>query len=186
MTSVTRGKLIDVVEKVMTSGKAGELATKLAEPSRQDAMIDVPREGSAKPTRRKRVTKSVKGTQQARQTSIPEDNKVEVSGPPKEVTTPAPQTTNNASAAATGAARTDFVADPEPVPQAGGFLCTFTLSRPGLVGLNRLAIYLNDLQDTGSISNWQTSGWENPATKERALIRFVHHADAIIATKRVH
>jgi hypothetical protein len=185
MTSVTRGKLIDVVEKV-TSGKAGELATKLAEPSRQDAMIDVRREGSAKPTRRKRVTKSVKGTQQARQTSIPEDNKVEVSGPPKEVTTPAPQTTNNASAAATGAARTDFVADPEPVPQAGGFLCTFTLSRPGLVGLNRLAIYLNDLQDTGSISNWQTSGWENPATKERALIRFVHHADAIIATKSVH
>jgi hypothetical protein len=105
MTSVTRGKLIDVVEKVMTSGKAGELATK-AEPSRQDAMIDVPREGSAKPTRRKRVTKSVKGTQQARQTSIPEDNKVEVSGLPKEVTTPAPQTTNNASAI--GAATTDF------------------------------------------------------------------------------
>jgi hypothetical protein len=77
-------------------------------------------------------------------------------------------------------------ADPEPIPQGGGFLCTFTLSRPGLVGLNKLAIYLNNLQDSGSIGGWQANGWEDAATKVRALIRFVNHADAIIAIKGVH
>ena len=185
MTSVARDEFTDVVEDV-TSGQAGELAAKLAEQSKQDALIDVSREGSAKPKRRKRDTKSIKGTQQARQTSIPEDkSKVKTSGPREEVITPVPQATNNASAAAVGTAKADFVADPEPVPQEGGFLCTFTLSRPGLVGLNKLAIHLNDLQDSGSIGGWQANGWEDARTKERALIRFVNRADAIMAIKGV-
>jgi hypothetical protein len=184
MTSAERDEFTDVVENV-TSGQAGELAAKLAEQSKQDT--DVSREGTAKPTRRKRDTKSIKRTQQARQTSIPEDkSKAKVSGPPEEVITPVPQATNNASAAAIGTARADFVADPEPVLQDGGILCTFTLSRPGLVGLNKLAIYLNDLQDSGSIGGWQTNGWEDAFTKERALIRFVNRADAIVAIKNVH
>jgi hypothetical protein len=187
MTSVARDEFTDVVENV-TSGQAGELAAKLAEQSKQDALIDASRKGSAKPTRRKRDTKSIKRTQQARQTSIPEDkSKAKVSGPLEEAITPVPQATdNNASAAAVGTANADFVADPEPVPQDGGFLCTFTLSRPGLVGLNKLAIYLNDLQDSGSIGGWQANGWEDARTKERALIRFVNRADANIAIKGVH
>ena len=184
MTSAARDKFTDAVENV-TSDQAGELAAKLAEQSKQD--VDVSREGSAKPTRRKRDKKSIKRTQQVRQTSIPEDKlKVEVSAAPEEVITPVPQATNNASAAAIGTARADFVADPEPVSQDGGFLCTFTLSRSGLVGLNKLAIYLNDLQDSGSIGGWQANGWEDASTKGRALIKFVNRADAIIAIKSVH
>jgi hypothetical protein len=186
MTSAVRDEFTDVVENV-TSGQARELAAKLAEQSKQDALLDASREASAKPTRRKSDTKSTKRTQQARKASIPNDkSKVEVSGPPKEVITPVPQVTNNASAAAIGTAKADFVADPEPVPQDGGFLCTFTLSRPGLVGLNKLAIYLNDLQDSGSIGGWQANGWEDARTKERALIRVVNRADAMIAIKGVH
>jgi hypothetical protein len=72
-----------------------------------------------------------------------------------------------------------------PFFRKAGFLCTFTLSRPGLVGLNKLAIYLNDLQDSRSIAGWKANGWEDASTKERALIRFVSRADAIIATKGV-
>jgi hypothetical protein len=183
MTNVARDEFTDVVENV-TSGRAGELAAKLAEQSKQDALIGVSREGSAKPTRRKRNTKSNKKTQQA--PHISEDkSKAGVSGPPEEVIAPIPQATNNGSAAAIGTERADFVADPEPVPQDGGFLCTFTLSRSGLVGLNKLAIYLNDLQDSGSIGGWQAAGWEDATTKERSLIRFVSRADAIIVIKSV-
>jgi hypothetical protein len=65
-------------------------------------------------------------------------------------------------------------------------LCTFTLSRPGLVGLNKLAVHLNDLQDSGSIGGWQAKGWENAATKVRTLIGFANRADAIIAIKSAH
>jgi hypothetical protein len=173
MTSIARDEFADVVENV-TSGQ-----------SKQDALIGVSPEGSAKPTRRKRNTKSIKRTQQAPQTSE-ERSKVEASGPPEEVVARVPQATNSASAAAIGTARADFVADPEPVSQDGGFLCTFTLSRPGLVGLNKLAIYLNDLQDSASIGGWQANGWEDTRTKERALIRFVSRADAIIAIKSAH
>ena len=155
-----------------------------AEQSKQDSLIDVSREKSAKPARRKGNKKATKRTQQAPQTAGPTDkSKVKVSGPSDEVITPVP---NDASAPAIGTARVDFVADPGPIPQGGGFLCTFTLSRPGLVGLNKLAIYLNNLQDSGSIGGWQANGWEDAATKVRALIRFVKHADAIIAIKGVH
>jgi hypothetical protein len=157
-----------------------------AEQSKQDSLIDVSREGSAKPARRKGNTKATKRTQQAPPPGPTDKSKVKVSGPSDEVITPVPQTTNDASAPAIGTARADFVADPEPIPQGGGFLCTFTLSRPGLVGLNKLAIYLNNLQDSSSIGGWQANGWEDAATKVRALIRFVDHADAIIAIKGVH
>ena len=194
MASGTRDEFTDVVENV-TSRQA-----KLAEAqgaqtenqqragqSKQDSLIDVSRKGSAKPARRKGNTKATKRTQQAPQTPDHTDkSKVKVSGPPDEVITPVPQATNDASAPAIGTARADFVADPEPIPQGGGFLCTFTLSRPGLVGLNKLAIFLNNLQDSGSIGGWQANGWEDAATKVRALIRFVNHADAIIAIKGVH
>jgi hypothetical protein len=54
------------------------------------------------------------------------------------------------------------------------------------VGLNKLAIYLNDLQDSGSIGSWQANGWEDSVTKARALIKFANRADAIIAIKPVH
>jgi hypothetical protein len=54
------------------------------------------------------------------------------------------------------------------------------------VGLNKLAIYLNNLQDSRSIGGWQANGWEDAATKARALIKFINHADAIIAIKDVH
>jgi hypothetical protein len=152
-----------------------------AEHSKQDSLIDV-----SKPARRKGNTKATKRTQQPPQTpGLTEKSKVKVSGPPDEVITPVHQTTDDASAPAMGAARKDFVADPEPIAQGGGFLCTFTLSRPGLVGLNKLAIYLNNLQDSGSIGGWQANGWEDAASKVRALIRFVNHDDAIIAIKGV-
>jgi hypothetical protein len=186
MASGARDEFTDVVENV-TSRQA-----KLrAEQSQQDSRIDVSREGSAKPARRKGNTKATKKatkrTQQVPQTPVPtEKSKVKVSGPSGEVVTTVPQATNNASAPAICSARADFVADPEPIPHGGGFLCTFTLSRPGLVGLNKLAIYLNDLQDSGSIVGWQANGWEDAASKVRALIRFVNRADAIIATKSVH
>ena len=184
MTSAARDESTDVVENVI-SGQAGELAAE-SKQSNQEAQIDVSREGSAKPPRRKRETKS-KRTQQARQTSVPEDKpKIKASASAEEVTTPVPQATTDASAIVIGTARADFVADPEPVPQNGGFLCTFTLSRPGLVGLNKLAIRLNDLQDSGSIGGWQANGWEDTATKERALIRFVNRADAIVAIESAH
>ena len=108
--------------------------------------------------------------------------KVEVrSAPKKSVASQA----NNASAPAVVTPSADFVADPEPVRQCDGFLCTFTLLRPGLVGLNKLAVYLNDLQDSGSIGGWQANGWEDAATKVRALIGFANHADAIIGIKGV-
>jgi len=173
MASGTRDEFTDAVENV-TSGQA-----KLAGAQG--------RENSAKPARRKGNKTATKRTQQAPQTSGPTDkSKVEVSGPSDKVIARVPQATNDASAPAIGTARADFVADPEPIPQGGGFLCTFTLSRPGLVGLNKLAIYLNNLQDSGSIGGWQANGWEDAATKVRALIRFVNHADAIIGVKGVH
>jgi len=181
MTSVARDEFTDVVENA-TSGQAAKLAAQ----SKQDALIDVSTEESAKPIRRKRATKSTKRAQQDRQTSIPEDKSKAKVGPPEEVITSAPQATNNASAAAVGTTKADFIADPEPVPQDGGFLCTFTLFRPGLVGLNKLAVFLNDLQDSGSIDGWQANGWEDARTKERAFIRFVNRADAMIAIKGVH
>jgi hypothetical protein len=187
MARGARDEFTDVVEN-LTSGQdklaeaqgAQTENQQGAEQSKQDSMIDVSREGSAKPARRKGNTKATKRTQQAPQTPGPTDP-----GPSDEVITPVPQTTNDASAPAIGTARADFVADPEPIAQGGGFLCTFTLSRPGLVGLNKLAIYLNNLQDSGSIGGWQANGWEDAATKVRALIRFVNHADAIIAIKGV-
>src|SRR4029077_5775990 len=155
------------------------------EQSKQDSHVS--REKSAKPARRKGNKKAIKSTQQAPDTPGPTDkSKVKVSGPSDKVITPVPQATNAASPPAIGTARADFIAAPEPIPQGGGFLCTFTLSRPGLVGLNKLAIYLNNLQDSGSIGGWQPNGWEDAATKVRTLIRFVNHADAIIAIKGVH
>jgi hypothetical protein len=194
MARGARDEFTDVVENV--TSRQDKLAEaqgaqtenqQRAEQSKQDSLIDVSREGSAKPARRKGNTKATKRTQQAPQIPGPTDkSKVKVSGPSDEVITPVPQTTNDASAPAIGAARTDFVADPEPIPRGGGFLCTFTLSRPGLVGLNKLAIYLNNLQDSASIGGWQANGWEDAATKVRAFIRFVNHADAIIAIKGVH
>jgi hypothetical protein len=194
MASGARDEFTDVVENVTSrQGKLAETqgaqteSQQRAEQSKQDSLIDVSREGSAKPARRKGKTKATKRTQQAPQTPGPtEKSKVKVSGPSDEVIAAVPQTTNDASAPAIDTARADFVADPEPIPRGGGFLCTFTLSRPGLVGLNKLAIYLNNLQDSGSIGGWQANGWEDAATKARTLIRFVDLADAIIAIKGVH
>jgi hypothetical protein len=193
MARRARDEFTDVVENA-TSRQAklveaqGAQTEKQHRPehSKQDSLIDVSGEGSAKPARRKGNTRATKRTQQAPQTpGLNEKSKIKVSGLSGEVVTPVPQTTNDASAPAIGTARKDFVADPEPFPQGGGFLCTFTLSRPGLVGLNKLAIYLNNLQDSGFIGGWQANGWEDAATKVRAVIRFVNHADAIIAVKGV-
>jgi hypothetical protein len=193
MARGTRDEFTDAAENVTSrqAKLAGAQGTQTenqqrAEQPKQDSLVDVSREGSAKPARRK-GNKAAKRTQQAPQTLGPNDkSKVKVSGPPDKIIAPVPQATNDASAPAIGTARADFVADPEPIPQGGGFLCTFTLSRPGLVGLNKLAIYLNNLQDSGSIGGWQANGWEDAATKVRALIRFVNHADAIIGIKGVH
>jgi hypothetical protein len=193
MARRARDESTDVVEnatshkaKLVESQGAQTQNQQRAEHSKQDSLIDVSGEGSAKPARRKGNTKATKRTQQAPQTpGLTEKSKVKIPGPPDEVITPVPQTTNDASAPGLGAARKGFVADPEPIAQAGGFLCTFTLSRPGLVGLNKLAIYLNNLQDSGSIGGWQANGWEDAATKVRALIRFVNYDDAIIAIKDV-
>jgi len=179
----------------MASGTSDEFTDaenqQRAEQSKQDSHVS--REKSAKPARRKGNKKATKRTQQAPHTPCPTDksgptdkSKVKVSDPSDKVIPPVPQATNDASAPAIGTARPDFAADPEPIPQGGGFLCTFTLSRPGLVGLNKLAIYLNNLQDSGSIGGWQANGWEDAATKVRALIRFINHADAIIGIKGVH
>jgi hypothetical protein len=144
---------------------------------KQDFPIDATREQSTKPARRKRSTKATKSTQQAAQAPAPTDKSTE------ETITPVPQATNNPPVPAAGTASPHFLADDEPVPQGGEFLCTFTLSRPGLAGLNKLAIHLNDLQDSGSISGWQAKGWEDPATKVRTLIGFTNRADAIVAIK---
>ena len=199
MASIAKDEFADVVESA-TSTLAGELAAKSAEAqgaqtksqqqtkqSKQDSPLDISREGSAKPARRKRNTKAIKRTQQAPQIPAPTDkSEVKVPALSEEMITPVPQATNNASAPAIDTAKADFVADSEPVPEGGGFLCTFTLSRPGLVGLNKLAVHLNDLQDSGSISGWQAKGWENAATKVRTLIGFANRADAIIAIKSAH
>lgn len=157
------------------------------EQTRQDSLIDVSREGSEKLARRKKNAKSVRRTQQDPQPPAATDNELKAKAPvaAEEIVTAPPPVTNNVSNPATGAAGRNFVADAEPVPHGPRFLCKFTLSRPGLVGLNKLAIYLNDLQDSGSISGWQASGWEDAATKVRALIGFVTRADAIIAIKGV-
>jgi hypothetical protein len=187
MASGARDEFADVVEnatsrqaKLAEAQAQTENQQRAAGQSKQDSLIDVSREGSAKPARRKGNTKATKRTKQAPQTpATAEKSKAKVSGPSDEVSTPVPQATNNASAP-------DFIADPEPIPQRGGFLCTFALSRRGLVGLNKLAIYLNDLQDSGSIAGWQSNGWEDAATKVRALIRLVSRADAMIAIKNVH
>ena len=190
MPSVARDRVVENAD----SRQAEELAAKSAEAhgaqtksqqqteqSKQDSANDASREGSGRPARRKRSTKATK-TQQAPPTPAPTvELKIEVRSPPKKSV--APQA-NNASAPAVVTPSADFVADPEPVPQCDGFLCTFTLSRPGLVGLNKLAVYLNDLQDSGSIGGWQAKGWENAATKVRTLIGFANHADAIVAIKR--
>jgi hypothetical protein len=190
MASIAKDEFAEVVENA-TSTLAGELAAKSAEAhgaqtksqqqtkqSRQDSPLDISREGSAKPARRKRNTNAIKRTQQA---ALTDKSEVKIPALSEEMITPVPQATNNASAPAIDTAKADFVADPEPVPEGGGFLCTFTLSRPGLVGLNKLAVHLNDLQDSGSIGGWQAKGWENPATKVRTLIGFANRADAIIA-----
>ena len=195
MASGTRDEFTDVVENVtsrqakLAEAQGAQTEKKQrAEQSKQDSHVS--REKSAKPARRnagKGNKKATKRAQQAPQTPGPTDrSKVKVSGPSDKVIAPVPQATNDASAPAIGTARPDFAADPEPIPQGGGFLCTFTLSRPGLVGLNKLAIYLNNLQDSGSIGGWQANGWEDAATKVRALIRFVNRADAVIAIKGVH
>ena len=189
MASRTRDEFTDAVEnatsrqaKLAEAQGAQTENQQRAEQSKQDSLIHVSREGSARPAQRKGNKKATKRTQQAPQTPGPTDkSKVKISGPSDEVIASVPPATNDASAPAIGTARADFVADPEPIPQGGGFLCTFTLSRPGLVGLNKLAIYLNNLQDLGSIGGWQANGWEDAATKVRALIRFVNHADAVIA-----
>src|SRR5262249_21866613 len=159
------------------SAEAQTESKQQAEQSKQDSPIGGSREGSAKPARRKRTTKAAGRTQQAPQTPTPTDKSIE------EIINPVPQATNKASVPAIGPARVDFVAAPEPVPQDGGFLCTFTLYRSGLVGLNKLAIHLNDLQDSGSIGGWQARGWEDAATKVRTLIGFATRADAMIAIK---
>ena len=58
-----------------------------AEQSKQDSLIDVSREGSAKPARRKGNTKATKRTQQAPQTPGPTDkSKAKVLGPYEERT----------------------------------------------------------------------------------------------------
>jgi hypothetical protein len=195
MASIAKDEFADVVENA-TSTLAGELAAKSAEAhgaqtksqqqtkqSKQDSPLDISRQGSAKPARRKRNTKAIKRTQQA---ALTDKSEVKIPALSEEMITPVPQATNNASAPAIDTAKADFVADPEPVPEGGGFLCTFTLSRPGLVGLNKLAVHLNDLQDSGSIGDWQAKGWENAATKVRTLIGFANRADAIIAIKSAH
>ena len=151
--------------------------------SRQDPPIDVS-QGSEKPARRKKNTKSTRRTQPDLQPPAAK-SKAEVPTAEEIVATPPPPVTDNISEPATDAARPNFIADPEPVTHGRGFLCKFTLSRPGLVGLNKLAIYLNDLQDSGSISGWQASGWDDPATRVRALIGFATRADAITAIKSV-
>jgi hypothetical protein len=150
------------------------------EQSRQDPPIDVS-QGTEKPARRKKNAKSARKTQQDSQ---PPATLLKAEVPAaEEIVAAPPPATDNISKPATDAARPNFIADPEPVRHGRGFLCKFTLSRPGLVGLNKLAIYLNDLQDSGSISGWQASGWEDPATKLRALIGFDTLADAITVIK---
>ena len=146
------------------------------EQSRQDPLIDAS-QGREKPGRQKKNAKSTRRTQQDPQPPAATDKSKAKTPVAKEiVTTPPPEP-------AAGAARPNFIADPEPVAHGFGFLCKFTLSRPGLVGLNKLAIYLNDLQDSGFISGWQASGWDDAATKVRALIGFATRADAITAIK---
>jgi hypothetical protein len=156
------------------------------EQATSDSLIDVSREGSEKPARRKKNAKSTRRTQQDPQPPAATDNKLKAKAPvpAEEIVTAPPPLTNKLSDPAT-AAGPNFIADPEPVTQGSRFLCKFTLSRPGLVGLNKLAIYLNDLQDSGSISGWQASGWEDAATKVRALIGFVTRADALTAIKGI-
>jgi hypothetical protein len=189
MANKKSGEFGDVTENE-TSRQTGELATKLTaahgaqtktpqqlEQPKQDSAVDVSREESAKPSRRKSTTKTTKRTKQAAQTPSSTDKSI------GEIITPSSQLANDASAPAIGTAGAHLVADVEPVPQGDEFLCTFTLCRPGLVGLNKLAIHLNDLLDTGSIAGWQTKGWEDPATKLRTLIGFGSRADAIVAIK---
>jgi hypothetical protein len=154
------------------------------ERTRQNPPIDVSQE-SEKPARRKKNAKPTRRTQHDPQTPAATDELKAKASDSSEVIAASPPTANNVAQPIAGAAGLNFIADPEPVLHGPGFVCTFTLSRPGLVGLNKLAIYLNDLQDSGSISGWQASGWEDAATKVRALIGFANRTDAITAIKSV-
>jgi len=172
-----------------TLGAAHEAQTmdqqQQTERATQNPLIDAPK-GSEKPARRKKNAKSTRKAQQDPQApAAAHEPKTKASDPAEDIVTAPLPAVSNATEQAAGVVGPGFIADPEPVPHAAGFLCKFTLSRPGLVGLNRLAIYLNDLQDAASISGWQARGWEDSTTKVRALIGFATHAEAITAIKSV-
>jgi hypothetical protein len=139
--------------------------------SRSASVSKLP-QGSDKRVARKKNAKSARGTQ-------PD---ADVGNLRAETAAPAPSS-STIKPPATDAAQSDFIPYPEPIPHNQGFSCKFTLSRPGLVGLNRLAIFLNDLQDAGSIKGWQARGWEDSANKMRAIIGFADRPDAITAIK---
>src|ERR1700756_1223535 len=100
MASIAKDEFADVVENA-TSTLAGELAAKSAEAhgaqtksqqqtkqSKQDSPLDISRQGSAKPARRKRNTKAIKRTQQA---ALTDKSEVKIPALSEEMITPVPQ-----------------------------------------------------------------------------------------------
>jgi len=66
----------------------------------------------------------------------------------------------------------------------GELACVFSLTRPGLAGLNKLAKSLNSLLDEHKIAGWHMHGWQDQNTKSKAVIRFPRPMDGIQARAR--
>jgi hypothetical protein len=67
--------------------------------------------------------------------------------------------------------------------EAGNFLCIIPLAKPGLVGLNKLALHLNSFKNDGLITDWHIEGWHDHKTQLRAIVRFDTETDALSAVR---
>ncbi|MBR0793997.1 hypothetical protein JQ615_01195 [Bradyrhizobium jicamae] len=160
---------------------SGEVHPELTPSKPQKTPVDPSSEIHVKPIRRKRASakrpRQVQADTPEVQPSAPSENTdTEIAGGTHLVASQPPTRI-------IAHAKEEIAADPDPVVVNEEFLCTFTLNRPGLVGLNKLAVYLNGLQDEGSIASWRANGWDDINTKSRAVIRFKSRADAMIAIK---
>jgi hypothetical protein len=68
--------------------------------------------------------------------------------------------------------------------KTGELICIFTLSRSGLVGLNKLAMYLNSLKDECAIDDWHMHGWLDERAQSKVAIRFSRPLDGMLARAR--
>ncbi|WP_234684817.1 caspase family protein [Bradyrhizobium monzae] len=158
-------------------------------------------QGPSKAPPRRKVNKAPRQLAR-RRTEEAEEQKISVTEsnlpPPAQISEPEPISESEPTPAAANVSNEIALSNPPSPEQAmappatraesieltGAFLGRFHLRRPGLVGLNRLALFLNDLQDQALIGSWQVSGWEDYATKMAMDIKFGKRADAIVAISK--